>query len=519
MRALSFLTVCVCLFLVSCGSTEEGLESPESLSVLRFPVGDDPETLDPHRAFSTITQSLCRMLYEGLTRMDPDGSIHNALASSVTVSKDKTQYTFVLKESVWSNGDPVTAYDFEKGWKRALSPDFDSQPATTLYVIQNARAAKSGKVPLDAVGVHAVDEKTLVVTLERTMPYFLELCSLPIFFPSHDDDAYNGPFILRSWEHDAELVFEKNTMYWDATQVHLDQVVMPVVADANTALMLYEMGEVDCIGEPMNIVPVDALDSLQMSQQLRSVPIAASYLYAFNTEVPPLNNRKFRQALALALDCEETVTHVLHGDQIPATQFLPPMLALGTPHQSHTADHVRAQRLFSEAMEELALKPSSLKPLVLVNTMSDRGRRLAEAAQAQWLAVLGLRVDIENYSWTVYLDKRQRHDYQICPIYWACDYSDATALLEIFDEDYGLRLMPWHDAEYSALIEQARRERDPHARKTYLRLAHERLLYEAPATPLYHSRLSSLAKDYVHGIYFSPLGHVDLRWVRMKDEG
>ena len=213
MRRTLIYTIILAAFGFGCQSPSKKSQLDQPSQVIRISIGDEPQTLDPRSYLNCAT--ILRMLFEGLTRVNSQEKAELALADSVEISIDLKTYTFHLRSSVWSNGDPLTASDFIYAWKKTLSPNFPSDTAFQLYVIKNAKAAKEGKASLDAVGIKAVDEHTLMVELENPTPYFLELAAFPAFFPvnrtldeknpswAQNASTFvgNGPFQLSEWEH------------------------------------------------------------------------------------------------------------------------------------------------------------------------------------------------------------------------------------------------------------------------------------------------------------------------------
>src|SRR5690242_3813247 len=229
-----WIYLCIAVCIVGCQSPQKSIGQR---STLRLNIENDPNTLDPRKARDLHSQALARLFFEGLTRVGKNGKAELALAESVSYSGDATQYTFHLKDAYWSNGDSVTAYDFIHAWKTLLDPAFPSDVAFQLYPIKNAKAAKEGRVASEAIGVRALDNKTLQIDLEYPVPYFLELVAIPAFFPinSHVDrivpkwadqpSSYvcNGPFRLKEWKHNACITASKNDAYWDAPSVKLSE--------------------------------------------------------------------------------------------------------------------------------------------------------------------------------------------------------------------------------------------------------------------------------------------------------
>ncbi|MDJ0651505.1 MAG: ABC transporter substrate-binding protein [Simkaniaceae bacterium] len=205
-------------------------------------------------------------------RLGPKGEVVPGVAESFTISENQKTYTFKLRDSYWSNGDPVTAYDFEYAWKKSVDPLHAKMSAFLFYRIKNARARLEKKVGVDDVGITALDEKTLRVELEYPTPYFLSLCTVAAYAPIHkeidlrdsqwannlnENFVTNGPFSLKKWQKSVEIYVEKNPSYWDSRSLKIDGIQIAVVSDDNTQYLMYEKGELDWIGKPFSSIPPD----------------------------------------------------------------------------------------------------------------------------------------------------------------------------------------------------------------------------------------------------------------------
>ena len=264
---------------------------------LNINVNHEPPTMDPRKGGDGVSSTMHFLLFDGLTHLNSDSSTSPALAEKIELSEDRKTYTFYIRESYWANGDRVTSYDFESSWKDILDPKFPAPNAHLLYPIKNAEAAKRGIVSLDAVGIHAPDEKTLIVELDHPTPYFLQLTSFCVFYPVNKkneeqhpqwmfnaDEKFigNGPFLLKSWKHNDEIFMVKNPNYWDSDSVKLDSIHMVMVHDETTALHMYEQGLLDMIGAPMSHLPTDALKELSEKKLLQTKAAGGSTICSFN---------------------------------------------------------------------------------------------------------------------------------------------------------------------------------------------------------------------------------------------
>jgi len=500
---------------------------PPAKQVLRLNLAAEPSCLDPRRVNDATSATVLKMLFEGLTRIDPSGKPVLAAAEEVFISPDRKEYLFQLRDCLWSNGDPVTAYDFEYAWRSILSPDFPAPHASHLYVLKGGAAAKRGEIPVFEAGVKALNEKTLLVLLEHPVPYFLEVMAFPTFFPVHkaiaEQSRYwaleagplyvsNGAFRLDSWTHYNTLSVKKNRSYWDQNSVDLNGIDMGIVADPATDLALFEKGEIDWCGAPLSQIPLDALSS---AKQVISHPVAGVEWYQFNTEKFPFHNPKMRRAFALAIDKEALLQAFSPEQYLAADSFVPPPLSL----QNKTApfDPAAAKILFQEALEELGIE--KLPSVRLAYNVMERHYRTAQVVQEQWRKVLGVTVEFEPLEYKVYWDKLMMHDYQIGRMGWiAFGFRDPINFLQIFREKEGWNNHTrWASPLFSKNLEESFGQADPEQRLALLKNAESILLEETPLIPLYFITNTYLKNPRLQGVYLSDLGEIDFKWARFTD--
>ncbi len=497
----------------------------QQTSTLRISTEGDPQTLDPRRVRDLQTATVIHMLYEGLMRAQPDGQPAPALAERITISPDQKTYTFRLRRSAWSNGQPVTAYDFEQTWKSLLDPQFPSPNAYQLYVIRGAQAAKEGRASSDQIGVHAQDDTTLVVELEQPTPYFLQLTASYFYYPVHaslrqqgsDSSSLpesqiltNGPFKLEKWKRQNELIAILNPHYWDKNQVRLDRISL-VVLDNPTALQLFQRSELDWTGSPLSTLSVDALASLSQQGLLKIMPAAGIYLFRVNTEKPPFNHVKMRQAFALALNRVDLVEHVLQGNQEPAFGLIPYTFAKGQPFFEDD-DRQLAQRLFQEALEEQSLTVKDFPTVSIYYASGERSHKISQVAQQQWKEVLGVKVDLQSSEAKVYYDRLKNHDYHLGIGSWFADIRDPISFLEVFKlKDNGTNNTQWENPHYIALLDQSSQARLPQEREKLLKQAERIIINEMPIIPLFYASYNYVKNPILKGVYFSELGYLDFK--------
>ncbi|QRG68136.1 peptide ABC transporter substrate-binding protein [Brevibacillus choshinensis] len=492
--------------------------------VLKLNLHSEPPTADPGIAEDSTSGTIVRATFEGLTRTGADSKVHEAAAESYTVSEDGKTYTFKLRDAKWSNGDPVTAKDFEFAWKRALDPKTASNYAYQLYYIKNGEKFNKGEAKKEDVGVKAVDDKTLEVTLENPTPFFTELTAFYTYYPVNQKvvegnekwagDAAthvgNGPFKLEGWEHKNKLTLAKNDNYWDKDNVKLDKIEFSMVEDENTELSMFDNGEIDWAGAPLSSLPTDAIPALKDSGKMKSQPIAGTYWYKFNTEKAPFNNVKIRKAFAYSIDRQSLIDNVLQTGQLPATGAVPPSMALNKDGYFKDKDLETAKKLLEEGMKEEGI--TKLPTITLSYNTSEGHKKIAEAIQDQWKKQLGVDVKIENKEWKVYLEDLHQGNYQIGRMGWLGDFNDPINFLELYkDKKGGNNDTNWENPKYKELLNQSALEKDPEKRKAILAQAEQILMDEMPIMPIYFYTNSWVQNDKVSGVVLDGLGAVDYK--------
>ncbi|MFF0829686.1 peptide ABC transporter substrate-binding protein [Brevibacillus sp. NPDC003359] len=513
------------------GAKTENSAPATGTKVLKLNLHSEPPTADPGIAEDTTSGTIITATFEGLTRVGKDGKYHPAAAESYTVSEDGKKYTFKIRDNKWSNGDPVSAKDFEYAWKRALDPKTASNYAYQLYYVKGAEAFNKGKGKVEEVGVKAVDDKTLEVELASPTPFFLELVAFKTYFPVNPKvvdgnekwatDAKtvigNGPFKMDAWEHKSKLVVSKNDNYWDKDNVKLDKIEFSMVEDENTELSMFENGELHWAGSPTSALPTDAIPALKDSGKMTTQPIAGTYFYRFNTEKPPFNNVKIRKAFAYAIDRQSLIDNILQAGQLPATGYVPPSMALNKDGFYKDNDIEAAKKLLEEGMKEAGI--SKFPALTLSFNTSEGHKKIAEAIQDQWKKNLGVDVKLENKEWKVYLDDVHQGKYQVARAGWLGDFNDPINFLEMFKEkDGGNNDTRWENPKYKELLNQSALELDPEKRKAILAQAEQILMDEMPIMPIYYYTQSWVKDDKVQDVIIDGLGAVDYKYADIAEK-
>lgn len=490
--------------LTSCGS------SGQEEKVAKLVSGGEPGSLHPALAQGTHESIILDHVFEGLMKRDTEGNIVPGMIKDYTISDDKLTYTFNLKDDIkWSNDDPITAGDFEYAWKFALNPNTASNYAYQLYYLEGGEAfnkADVEKLPEadfkkleDAVGVKALDDKTLEVKLVQPTPYFLELCAFYTYYPvdkavqeenaewATDGTTHvsNGPFTIVEWNHDSSVVLKKNKNYYDKDAIKLSGIEFLISEDLNTNWQMYENGEIDVNFD----LPTDILGQLRAENnpELKIAPDLATYFYRFNTTKKPFNNLKVRQALTMAVDRKSLIENVTQGGQFPAYAYVPAGIpdAQGEFRQNggdyFAEDLEKAKALLAEGLKEEGM--DNLSFTILYNT-HDSHKKLAEAIQQMW-AKLGVEVALENTEMKVKVEREHALDYEVSRAGWVGDYIDPNTFLDLFTSWSTQNDTGWTDPKYDELIRNAAKEFDPAKRMEYLHQAENMLMENLPIAPLY----------------------------------
>ncbi|OEH91623.1 peptide ABC transporter substrate-binding protein [Bacillus solimangrovi] len=514
------------------GTTEPTTEAVEQ--VFRANITSEPFSLNPSLANDSTSGNVLLQTFEGLTRIDESGKPQPAMASEIKTSEDLKTYTFTIRDDAkWSNGDPVTANDFEFAWKWALDPANDAQYAYQLYYLKNAAQANAGEVSTDEVGVTAVDEKTLQVELENPTPYILELTAFYTYFPvnskiaKENDKWYtdagelytsNGPFKMTEWSHNDTIVLEPNENYWDKDTVKLERIEFSMINDENTELNMFKSGQLTWAGDNFGSLPSEAVPSLEKEGKLNIKPTAGTYWYKFHTEKEPFNNANIRKAFSYAIDREALVKSVTKTGEIPAMAAVPPSM-FPENEQGYFKDNdiETAKELLQKGMEELGYSSVEDMPEIKLSyNTSESHQKIAQAVQDMWKNNLGVNVELENAEWAVYIEKLHQGDYQIGRMGWLGDFNDPMNFLELYKELGGNNDTRWHDDEFASLLEQSQTETDPEKRTAMLKQAEEIFIDAMPVAPIYFYTNAWVQEDNLKGIVMSGLGDVQLKWAHFE---
>jgi len=521
MKVRKYIALLSLFFLVFSSCAKQQPVTAKKTNTLRMNVTREPMTMDPRKGSEMIGATFHGMMFEGLTRINADNSITPAQAQSIEISDDRLTYTFHLRDVMWSDGSFVTATDFEKAWKKILSPDFPAANAPLFYPIKNAEEAKKGLVSIDEVGISSIDDNTLVVELKKPTPYFLKLTSFCVFFPvkhtldelepgwtEHAGENFltNGPFKLKSWKHNDKIVLEKNPYYWESSLIALEKIKVSMVRDENTVLQMYENGELDVIGCSFSPIPKDVLPKYNKKGVINTFSSAATNSITFNTSKFPFSNKNIRKAFAYAVNRKEIVDNITQMGEEVATQMIPNCLKTkAAPSYFKDNSLKKAKKYFAKGLKELDLSAEEFPILTYQYSFSDLGHKLAQTLQQQWAKNLGVKVQLQQCEHKVFFDKLAKRDYTLAPMFWYAQYHDPMSILERFKYKANPKnFCDWENPNYIRLLEKSTFDETPKEREQTLEEAEALILKEMPITPLYHGKTIFMVKDHITYKEFPP---------------
>jgi oligopeptide transport system substrate-binding protein len=528
------------LFLYGCNS--KGIEEPQvsgeekesgkdagQEQKLTVNAISEPPSLEPALIDNQIAGDISNQLFEGLVRLDENGNITAGVAEKWDISEDKTVYTFYLnKDAKWSNGDPVTAEDFVFSWERVLNPLTAAPLGSNLFFIKNGAAYNEGTITdFNEVGIKSVDPHTLQVTLERPTSFFLELTSFFTLLPiskkaAEGNDKWasdaatfvsNGPFKLKEWKHDQELVMVPNEYYWAKDVVKLEELKWIMVNDQNTEYGLYKSGGIDVAQQIPNAIK----SQLIQSGEARKLPSASVAYLRYNHESKAFGNEKIRKALSMALDRKLLVDKVTQGGETPAFSFIPNGLGNGVGvFREQAGDQLykdnsidEAKVLLEEGTAELGL--SSFPKVTLLFYTSDIYNQLAQAMQEMWKKNLGIEVELKTMERKVFVQNVKNGEYDMAIYSTGADYNDAQNLLGQYTTGDVYNYSRISIPKYDELVKKVDTELDLNKRAEYMQQAEQVLLEEMAIAPLYFNNNVYLQQENVKNVHRYIIQAVDYR--------
>ncbi|WP_417271825.1 peptide ABC transporter substrate-binding protein [Celeribacter halophilus] len=476
---------------------------------------DAIKSMDPQINTDVEGSDVLRNLFEGLYNEDAKGALVPAVALNHDLSEDGLTYTFHLRpEAVWSDGKPVTAGDFVYAWRRLADPETASEYAWYMELMQVKNAAKvtAGEVPPSELGVKAIDDHTLEVTIETPLPYFPQMLVHASTFPARQDViekfgsdwtkpenmVTNGAYTLTEHILGERVEMDKSDTYWDADKTVMTHLTGLTVNDLNQALTRYLAGELDRVNIPAGQYP---RLKKEYPDEATSLPYSCSYIYMMNlSDKGPeaLKDVRVRKALSYAMNRDVVVNNILQGGQHPAYSWTHWATAGFEMPEIDYASWTQEERneKAKELLAEAGYGPDNPLDLTLNYNTSDDHKKIAIAAQ-QFYRPLGINLTLNNMEWKVHTDKMQSQDFDLARYAWCGDYNEASTYLDLFTSYSGHNSGKFYSEEYDALMKESKTAEDPQHLYTQ---AEQILAEEMPAVPIYHYAKVDMISSDIKGL-------------------
>jgi len=522
-KVISLLVVLMLIVGVAgCSSVETNSKNEKVLTLIKEV---DLNNMDAQLATDGLSFEVIAATIDGLYYTAEDGSALPALAEKVEISEDGMKYTFKIRDAVWSNSTPVTAHDFVYAWKRLANPDNASEYAFMLDVagVKNGWPCSTGEKPLDELGVKAIDDKTLVVELEKPVPFFVKLMTFPSFYPANQEfvEAQGaeyalspenliacGPYKMDEWYPGSSFKLIRNETYWDADAVKLDAMNFKVVLDSQSAALEYETGATDYVRLTGELVE-KYKDNPDYEINL------GSYLWYLNMNLAKgdLSNINLNNAIANSFDRNQIADSILRDGSIAGNFFIPIRLATGpdgkdfrdTTPKYFTDGKEIAKEYWGKAKAEIGKDNITIE---LLFEDSESSKKVAEFMKSEIETTLkGITIDLKSQPKKARLKLMDKGEYEVALTRWGPDYQDPMTYLELFVTGGSMNYGSYSNLEYDKIIEQCKAGVISLEERWELMKKAEGILLEGGGPiPVYQTGASTLWNSKVTGVVNNSVG-------------
>lgn len=504
--------------------------------------GSEPGSLDPHKASGDWENRIIGELYEGLVAEDAQANAIAGQAESWTISDDGLVYTFKIRaDANWTDGVPVTAQNWVDAFQRLFDPKTAAEYAYLQFPIKNASKINAAEITdFSQLGVKAIDDKTLEITLEASTPFFLQALTHYTGYPIRKDiiekfgDQWtqpenivgNGPYKLVEWVPGSYLRGVKSDTYYGKDGLKIDEVKWDNTEDLTAALNRYRAGELDILTD----FPADQYKFLQDNYpgQAHVAPFLGIYYYVLNQSKPPLDNVNIRKALSLAVLRDVIGPDVLGTGELPAYGWVPNGTANyeGVPYSPDWAEWPYDQRVeeAKKLMAEAGYTPENPLKLQLRYNTNENHQRIAVAITDMWKQI-GVQVELFNAETAVHYDALRAGDFQVGRAGWLMDYSDASNTLDLLKTgttqegvmNWGNNYGRYSNPEFDSLMDQASKELDLVKRSDLLHQAEAKAMDEFAAIPIYWYVSKNVVSPKITGFEDNAKDINRVRWMTKSE--
>lgn len=526
------VTISLGMLLAACGNGNSSSKSAAQSGTLNLSTTAPLDTIDISKSTGFGQTG---NVFESFYRLGKNGKPTAGLAKTGTVSKDGKTWTFKIRDSKWSNGDPIVAQDFVYSWRRSLNPKTASPYAYLFSGVKNADAIIAGKKSPNALGISAPDKKTVVVKLNRPIAYFKVLMAYPLFGPQNEKvvkkygnryatkaqyQVYSGPFKIKGWNGTNDTwSFVKNNDYWDKKAVKLNKIHYQVVKSNNTGYQMYQQGKLD-----LTPLSSEQVKNLKSNNDFTQYPysLVRFLLYNFKDKNAvnrkALNNKNIRLALSLSIDRDIVTKKVLGNGSTLPKGFVANDLAANpktgidfAKEQAvkNTVDYnpALAKKYWQKGLQEIGQK--SLTFDVLSSNDEADSDQLTQYLQSQWTKELkGIKINITNIPDKSTTSRAQQGNFDIYLSHWGGDFNDPMTFMQIPMTGTSYNYGKWSNSEYDNLVKKAGNQdaNNPDTRWNDLISAAKIVNSNQAITPIYQQTTAYIQNKRVHGIIHNTAG-------------
>lgn len=530
-------TLTVSMILGGCGYSKEDSQAKakgdtsNAKQVINMIETSELPTMDTTLTTDAASSSVMNNAMEGLYSLGKGDKVVPGVAESYEKSEDGKKYTFKLrKDAKWSNGDPVTAKDFVYSWQRAVNPDTAAKSAYIMFDVKNAEKINMKQLPVDQLGVKAVDDYTFEVELDNPVPYFVNLTVYPLFFPLNEKfvkeqgpkygleantTLYNGPFVLSEWKHEQSFQLKKNPSYWDNKTVKLEEINYNIVKEVGTAVNLYETKAVDRV--PLS---AEFVDKYRKDSGFKTTSDPTVFFLRLNEKNPALANKNIRKAISLGFERDGMINTLLNNGSKAAGGLVPEDFVKNVDGKDFRkengklakVDSKEAKKYWEAGKKELG---KDTIELTLLNSDMELNKKISEFLKGELEKNLpGLKLNVKTQPFAQVLKLESSGDYDISYSGWGPDYPDAMTFLDLFVTNGAQNKMGYSNAQYDELITNAKKNgSDIKGRWNDLLKAEKILFDEAAIAPIQQRGRAFLERETIKDIYIHKYGgELSFKW-------
>jgi len=515
-----FLVALIILELTACKSAPN--KKKNTKQNITYNLINEPESLDPAFNYSLEGNNVTQNIFEGLTRLNDKDKIEKAVAEKWNVTENNTNYTFFLRKNAkWSDGKPVTAYDFEYEWKRILNPAVSSRYAYKLYCLKNAEDYNKGKAAEDKVGVKAVDKYTLNVLLQNPNSKFLKAAAAQVFLPLRKDLAENknirnisnGPFVISSWQKGKNMMLMKDKNYWDKKDVKLDKLKFTFEKNSKSYYKLYKEGKIDVIEYP----PKGDAEKLIKSGEAKEYEYEG--ICYLNINLAQISDTRLRRAISLGINRSIIANKVSSGDGKAAVSLIPLDIkdnnnnTFSKAYYSGDGEIEKAKALLQEYLQS-----GSIPELSIMYVEKEDNMSTVNTIKDMLKSNLGIDVKLVGYDIKRFNEEIVKKNYSMALESVTGDYSDPIIFLDAFVTGGGENTGGYSSSKYDSLVTEAKNVNSEDNRNDKMRSAENVLMEDMPIIPLYELNITISKKDYVKDLNINKFGIIDFRKAKIENK-